>query len=62
MSTFLKFLPLLLTLINAIATNISPTISTFWSHHPDLAINIMSVWASIKLFLPSPIASKTPGV
>ena len=57
MATFKKYLPLLLTIVGALAPAVSPAVAGFWSAHPTVVASVAGVWAAFKWLLPSPLQS-----
>jgi hypothetical protein len=52
-----KYLPLVITLLGALAPVISPVVEGFYSKHPEGVALLAGAWASLKWLLPSPIKS-----
>jgi hypothetical protein len=59
MKAFLaKYWPLLVTLLGALSPSLSPTVSAFWTGHPQAVAVIAGVYAAVKFLLPSPLQTK----
>lgn len=54
MSTFMKFLPLVVLVLNALGTALAPSLASFWGAHASAASIIGSVVAAVLYFLPPP--------
>lgn len=52
---------MIITIVTALATTLSPAVQSFWSDHPEAGPLVLLGYKTLALFLPSPITAKNPG-
>ena len=53
-----KYWPMIVTVVTAASTFLSPTVAGFWSNHPTVVSVVTMIWATFKWLAPSPMQPK----